>query len=95
MLEEMTMLTVILMAMVQVVGDGDDNANCRGVDGIVSGYDDADGGSDLGREDGKGEHHDDPHSSQRLRFPSSFILLTFIQDPGSDSWRHIPAGELE
>lgn len=64
-----------------MAGDGDDNGNCRAVDGIVSRDDDVDGGSDLGKDDGKCEHYDDPHSSQRLRFPSSLTLLTFY--PGS------------
>lgn len=81
--------------MVQVVGHGNDNGNCRGVDSTVSRDDGVDGGSDLGRDDGKGEHCDDSSSSQRLCFPSSLTLLTFIQDPGSDSWRNIPGGELE
>lgn len=100
-LEEMMMLMVTLMVTVEMLAGGGDGGNCSGVGGVVSRDDNMEGSGDLGRDGSKGEHADGPPSSQRLPFPSSgtwlpsSTLFTFIQDPGSDSRRHLSAGELE
>ena len=89
----MFMVTSVVMA--EVVADGGDSGDCCGVDGIVNRDDKADGSSDSGRGGGVGQHGDDPRLSQRLCFHPSLTLLTSMQGPGSDSRRHLPAGELE
>lgn len=57
----MTISTVILMVMVEMLVGGNDSGNGSGVDGIVSRNGDVDGSRDLGRDGCKGEHANGSH----------------------------------
>lgn len=48
------MLTVMSLAMVEVMVDGSDRSDCCGVDGVTSRDDKVDGSSDLGGGGGAG-----------------------------------------